>query len=285
MEGQDLAPEVEPGGEPESAMLLREPGGKRCRGVAGIAIRALIDLLDESATDGVVTMDVVRRIAGAVLSAQGPLSDYYAHWEEGCDSAFTMRRIERLRIDYIGRIITRPFSELLDDRDAGIDRKHLPQFFAAVRMIVGDEPFDGLRTRANHAAERHRTPEGMVAWEEFYRDDDVMQMFETIAVAIARSFRRFEPRRDWFLIIMNSSPSSISTSSNAFIPKKAEDKAVREFSEVQMTRMFQALFADFRVETFTPERKAAFVERWGSEPEKVFGPLFVNLLAMAQQAA
>jgi hypothetical protein len=253
--------------------------------VAGVAIRALIDLLDESATDGAVTMDVVRRIANAVLSARGPLSDYYANWENGCESAFAVRRIEQQRIDFIGRIITQPFAALLDDREAGMERKNLPQFFAAVRMIVGDEPFDGLRTRANEAAERHRTDEGMVAWDDFYRDFDVIQIFENMAVAIARSFRRFEPRKDWFLIIMNSSPSSVSTASNAFIPKKAEDKVTREFSESHMVRMFQALFSEFRLETFTPERKAVFMERWGSEPEKVFGPLWVSLLTMEQQLA
>jgi hypothetical protein len=276
MGAQNTAPVV----EPDSTILMREPGGKRCRGVAGVAVRALIDLLDESATDGAVTMDVVRRIANAVLSARGPLSDYYANWETGCESAFTLRRIERQRTDFIGRIVTQPFALLLDDRDAGIERKHLPQFFAAIRMIVGDEPYDGLRTRANEAAERHRTPEGAVAWEDFYRDFDVLQVFETIAVAVARSFRRFEPRKDWFLIIMNSSPSSVSTASNAFIPKRTEDKVTREFCEVQMARMFSALFSEFRLETFTPERKAVFMERWGSEPEKIFGPLFVSLLSL-----
>lgn len=279
MGAQESAPVI----EPNTALLMREPGGKRCRGVAGVAIRALIDLLDESATDGAVSMDVVRRVANAVLSARGPLSDYYANWETGCESAFALRRIEQQRIDFIGRIITQPFAALLDDRGSGMERKHLPQFFAAVRMIVGDEPFDGLRTRANEAAERHRTGEGMVAWDDFYRDFDVVQVFERVAVAIARSFRRFEPRKDWFLIIMNSSPSAVSTASNAFIPKKAEDKVTREFSEAHMVRMFQALFSEFRLETFTPDRKAAFMERWGSEPEKVFGPLFVSLLAMEQQ--
>lgn len=277
MGAQDAAPQV----ETDAAMLMREPGGKRCRGVAGVAVRALIDLLDESAVEGAVSMDVVRRIANAVLSARGPLSEYYANWEMGCDSAFTLRRIERQRTDFIGRILTQPFAALLDDPDSGIERKNLPQFFAAVRMIIGEEPFEKLRTRANEAAERHRTTESVVAWEDFYRDFDVLLIFETMAVAIARSFRRFEPRKDWFLIIMNSSPSSISTASNAFIPKKAEDKVTREFGDGHMSHMLLTLFSEFRLETFTPERKAAFMERWGSEPEKVFGPLFVSLLAMA----
>ena len=36
------AQEAVPVPEPDAAMLMREPGGKRCRGVAGVAIRALI---------------------------------------------------------------------------------------------------------------------------------------------------------------------------------------------------------------------------------------------------
>ncbi|CAA7615773.1 conserved hypothetical protein [Candidatus Terasakiella magnetica] len=277
---QDAAPMIEPG----AVILMREPGGKRCRGAAGVAINALIDLLDESATDGQVSMDVVRRVAAAVLSARGPLSDYYARWEEGCDASFTLRRIEKQRIDFIGRILTQPFAALFEDEDSGIDRKVLPQFFAAVHMIVGTEPFDALKARANLAAERHHTPEGMVAWDDFYRDFDVVQIFEHLAVAIARSFRRFEPRRDWFLIVMNSSPNSISTASNAFIPRKSEDKMTREFSEIHMCRMFRALFSEFRPETFPAERKEAFMERWGAEPEKVFGPLFVSLLGREMAA-
>lgn len=269
--------------EPIGAMMMREPGGKRCRSVAAVAILALTDLLEETSSDGTVTMEEVRRVAKAVLAARGPLGDHYAMWEDGCDAAFTLRRIERQRTDFIGRILTQPFSSFFDDKNSGIERKHLPQFFSAVRMIVGEEPFDVLRTRANKAAERHRTPEGMVAWSDFYADDDTKAVFEEVAVTMARSFRRFEPRKDWFLIIMNSSPSSVSTSSNAFIPKRPEDKVLREFSEAHMCRLFQALFARFRVETFSPERKAAFMERWGSEPEKVFGPLFVALLAMSQQ--
>jgi hypothetical protein len=278
MGAQETEPAIAAGG----TMVPREIGGKRCRSVAAVAIMALADLLDEAAVDGCVTMDDVRRVAKAVLGARGPLAEHYALWEDGCDSSFTMRRIEQQRSDFLGRIITRPFSDWFDDKNSGIERKHLPQFFAAMRMIIGEEPFDLLRSRANKAAKRHRTDEGMVAWAEFYADDDARAVFEEVLVTVARSFRRFEPRKDWFLIIMNSSPSSVSTASNAFIPKRPEDKVLREFSEAHMVRLFQALFASFRPDTFSPERKAAFVEKWGIEPEKVFGPLFVSLAEMAQ---
>ncbi|BAE49543.1 hypothetical protein amb0739 [Paramagnetospirillum magneticum AMB-1] len=278
MGAQEAGPSLQSGG----AMTHRELGGKRCRSVAAVAIMALTDILDEAAVDGSVTMDDVRRVAKAVLAARGPLSEHYALWEDGCDSSFSLRRIEQQRTDFMGRIIARPFSDCFDDKNSGIERKHLPQFFAAVRMIIGEEPFDLLRTRANKAAERHRTEDGTVAWAEFYADDEVRAVFEEVLVTMARSFRRFEPRKDWFLIIMNSSPSSVSTASNAFIPKRPEDKVLREFSEAHMVRLFQALFASCRPDTFSPERKAAFMEKWGSEPEKVFGSLFVNLAEMAQ---
>jgi hypothetical protein len=278
MGAQETEPVIETGG----AMGPRDAGGKRCRSVAAVAVLALTDILEESAVDGLVSMDDVRRVAKAVLAARGPLGEHYTMWEDGCDSAFSLRRIEQQRNDFMGRIITRPFSDCFDDKNSGIERKHLPQFFAAVHMIIGDEPFGALRERANKAAERHRTEDGLVNWPDFYADEQVRAILEEVLVTMARSFRRFEPRKDWFLIIMNSSPSCVSTASNAFIPKRPEDKVLREFSEAHMVRLFQALFASCRPDTFTTERKVAFMEKWGSEPEKVFGQLFVNLAELAQ---
>ena len=60
-----------------------------------------------------------------------------------------------------------------------------------------------------------------------------------------------------------------------YLPLDAVDRAQ------MLTRVgapdIDALFADMRPEAFDDARRAAFVERWGSEPEKIFGPLFVEL--------
>jgi hypothetical protein len=273
-----------PSAESVAEPAIQHDAGKKCRVTAGISVRAFLDLLEEASVDGLVSMDAARRIGAAILSARGPLAEHYSASENACDAAFTLQRIERQRVDFLGRLIAQPFSYLLDDQAAGIERKHLTQLFAAVRMMVGEETHEDLRHRAALAAERHRTPEAMVDWPAFYEDAEAMAVFEQVLVTIARSFRRFEPRKDWFLIVMNSNPSTVSVAPNVFIAKKPEDKVLREFSEAHMCRLFKALFATHRPETFDPARRKAFTEQWGTEPDKVFGPLFVELLALCNQA-
>lgn len=279
MGAQDLVPpsNSEAGGPAKSG------AGKRCRNSAAVAVRAFLDLLEESSSEGVVTIDTARRIANAIMSAGGPLSTHYVRAEAECDAAFALIRVEKQRVDLFGRLITQPFAHLLREERTGIERKHLPQFFAAVRMMLGEEIHDDLKARCVAVAEHHRTEEGPVAWDAFYADPDAQTVLEHVLVTIARSFRRFEPRKDWFLIVMNSNPSTISLGSNVFVAKKPEDKAVREFSEPNLCRLFKALFAQMRPEHFEAPRRKAFVEKWGSEPDKIFGNVFVELEMLGQQ--
>lgn len=262
---------------------LPPEGGRRCRTAVSVAVRALLDLIEESADNGQVSVEAVRRIGHAVISAQGPLSALYTQTQHNCQATFELQAIERKRTDFLGRIVTQPFAELFDDPKSGIERKHLPQLFAAIRMMVGEEVYEDLRTQAATAAERYRTPEGPVEWDAFYADPVTAAVREQVLVTMGRSFRRFEPRKDWFLIVMNSNPSSISLGSSVFIAKKPDDKAVREFTELNMCRLFRALFATVRPDAFDVAHRHAFTERWGSDPEKIFGVMFVELQALCLQ--
>lgn len=258
-------------------MATCSESGARCRRTANIALRAFIDLMQEAAVDGWVSLDAMRRIGAAVMDAGGPLAAAYTRTEAGCEATFAMLATERQRVDFLGRLVTARFAHLLDLPGSGIERKNLAQFFAAMRMVLGEDIFDTLKVQCAVLVEAHREAGGLVDWEAYYDDSEARQVVEQVLVTMARSFRRFEPRCDWFLIIMNSSPSSISLGSNAFVPKKAEDKVTRSFTEVHLYRLFDALFADMRPDMFDAPRRAAFIERWGTEPEKIFGPLFVEL--------
>ncbi len=272
------------GGQPGtgSAPLVAAPGS-RCRRTSGLVVRAFIGLLDEAAVDGRVEMADVRRVGAALMSAEGPLAAVYAQAEANCEKIFAAVATERHRGDRLGRLLVSTFSPLLDDPAAGLERKHLGQFFAAVRMIVGEQTYDELKARCFSIAEAHRTPDGLVDWKGFYRNPESRVVLERVLVTVARSFRRFDPRKDWFLILMNQSPTSTSLGSSAFVPKKRDDKSPGAFTEGHMCRLFKALFADMRPDSFDKLRRDAFIERWGVTPEDIFGPLFVELLRLDQR--
>lgn len=258
--------------------------GKRCRDVVGVAVRAFLGLLEEACEGGSVPIETARRIGNAVAGAGGPLADLYARAEQGCSTRFTMLRIESQRTDIFGRLVAEPFAHLLDDKANGIERKHLGQFFAALRMILGEDVHETMKARCAIIVAECRGPDGMTDWPAYFADPEARSILEQVLVTIARSFRRFEPRKDWFLIVMNSTPSSVSLGSSVFVQKRPEDKPQNEFSESHMCRLFNALFADMRPDTFDDSRRAAFAERWGLPPEKIFGGLFVDLQRLSQQS-
>ena len=107
-------------------------------------------------------------------------------------------------------------------------------------------------------------------------------MLESTLVAIARSFKRFAPRKDWFLIVMNNDPQAVSLGSNMFLPKKSDEKRDHEFGVLNFVSLFRALFATVRLSDFDHQRRARFLARYGAAPETVFGGLFIELTGIEQ---
>jgi hypothetical protein len=260
----------------------RQHGG-RCREVVALALRAFMDLVEKSATGETVSLDSLRRIAHAVGEADGALGEYYNRHSAGCGAVFELARIERQRTDFFGRAITQEFVHLFADPTAGIGRKNLPQFFLAVRMILGDEVHADYANHCTQIANEVRQGGEIVPWEMFYADPRIRAVVEDTLVAIAISFRRFEPRADWFLIVMNTDPQSVSLGASMFLPKPHGEKRDHEFAEANFVRLFKALFASVHPVDFDEVRRAAFVARYGNTPEVAFGHLFVALTEMEQQ--
>ncbi len=259
----------------------KPPPGGRCRQLTAVAIHALLDLVDEIAVDGKVDRKDIHRIAEAILAGEGPLATVYAHSEQKCTFAFHRAAIECQRKDAFGRLVVEPIATLLDQPD-GIERKRLGQFLAAIRMMVGEEAYEDLHEKAVRLANEHRDVEGIVDWDEFHAAPTAAEVLEHVLVSVANSFRRFDARRDWFLVVLNANPSAVSTASNAFVPLKPEDRAHFAFTEGHMARIFDALFASVRRETFTSDRLRLFGKRWSASPDKIFGPLFLEVARLHQ---
>ncbi len=174
---------------------------------------------------------------------------------------------DRRRTNYLGRLVTETFSRLLDCSDLCLNRGHLPRLLEAFRVILGEAPHDALSGRCAQIADGYRAANGFIDWEGYYADSQSWAALQTVLVAVARSFRRFEPRREWLLITM--APEG----------DMAED--LPRFGETQFLCLFQKLFAPMRPETFDESERMAFTERFGSPPDVLFAPVFAHLDEMA----
>ncbi|CAA7618341.1 hypothetical protein [Magnetospirillum sp. UT-4] len=256
--------------------------GAQCRKVSGVAVRVLLDLLRELAVDGKVALADAERVAEAVLGSEGPIATVYRNTGLGCEAAFSRVAIERQRHDALGRLIAEPLEPLLDV-PTGIERRRLGQLFLAIRMMLGEEEYEALRVRAAEMAKRHREA-GMVDWPAFHGDPEAALVREHVLVGIARSFKRFDARRDWFLVVLNATPSAVSLGSTAFTPLPPEERAKLAFTEGHMARVLDALFAALRIDTFDSTRLREFSKRWNMAPEKMLNPFFLELARLAMQA-
>lgn len=250
--------------------------GKRCKQIAETVLQVLLGLVDEVAVDGRFAVKDLHRIIEAIQTVGGPLPAIYTEAQKQCSIAFHRASIEGMRRYHLNRLITEPFVTLLD-RPEGIERNRLGQLFLAIRMMIGEEEHEGLRARADSLAEIHRGADGIVDWEEFHADPEAKLILENIQVGIANSFRRNDARRDWFLVVLNASPSAVSVGSTAFTPLKPEDRARFAFNESHMAHIFDPLFASVRRETFFGERLRVFSKRWNMAPDKLFAPLFLDI--------
>ncbi len=252
--------------------------GSHCRSTASLAIKAFAEALEEQAVGGRVSVSTIRRLSEVLSQVPGPLAAHYAIAEQTCVSNFAMQQMDLQRTNYVGRIAVKTFSHLLLDPSSGIGRKHLTPFFSALRMILGEEIHDSLQEKCAAVVAQLSETSGVTPWEEFYAHPEVVRITEIVLVSMAKALRRFEPRKDWLLIVMNSNPTSQSTGSTAFIARTGpSSKTVQGFNEANLMVLLDAMFSSVRPSAMNDEAKVAFRARWGLGVEEMFGPLFVEI--------
>jgi hypothetical protein len=252
--------------------------GNNCHLSAGLAIKAFATALQAQAINGQVPLPVILRLSEALSKEPGPLARHYATVERLCCSSFALQQMDRQRTNYVGRIAVKTFSHLMADPLSGIDRRHLGSFFSALRMILGEKVYSDLQETCRAIIATLPPQNGSIAWTAFYGHPDIVLILERIQVAVARTLRRFEPRKDWFLIVMNTNPTSQSLGSTAFVTKGGPaSKSVQDFSEANLMRLLEAMFANVRPAAMSDGDKAGFLNRWGVSVETVFGQLLVEI--------
>lgn len=241
--------------------------GSRCQQMAKMALGIALKRLETEAEGGVISLDQVRTVATRLSSDNALLAACCGKMARDCQADFSAQRFEVLRRNFLGRVVVKPLAALLDDPQNGIERGHLGQFFTALRMMMGNETYDQLASRAEQAALRHRGASGNVEWNGFYDDPDMAEVNETALVAMARAFSRFDVRQDWLLTIMNKTP-----------------KPGLRFERRHMYLLLSTLFAPQRIKLhFGIEAREKFVAKWGEAPEKLFGPVLTGMSGLGSE--
>jgi len=183
---------------------------------------------------------------------------------------------EQKRLNLFGRLMIHPMSPLFETGD--FDRDILPNVFSFLHLVLGDESemFGGQCTKIVAGLRDELGDE--FSWDAFYDDPEAKLIQWRTLVRIAASFKRWDVRRDWFIKLMQYTPSSVSVGQSAFVVKDTGDHEPAEpcvFTGRHFCQFFQAMFRPL-----TEIRRAdenGFRQEFGADPHHLIGEFLMHL--------
>ncbi|MGE5506516.1 MAG: hypothetical protein ACM31L_18985 [Actinomycetota bacterium] len=183
-------------------------------------------------------------------------------------------KLELKRTNAFGRLMVHPLTVLFE---AGIfERDILPNIFSFIHLVLGDEG-DVYGEHCQDIVQSLKDEMGdEFNWDAFYGDGRAKVIYWHTLVRIAHSFKRWELRKDWFIKLMQYTPTTVSLSSNAFVTREHDpNEEPRVFGEREFCQFFQALFAP--LQDLSGDDEALFRQEFGNDPHHLIGPFLVNL--------
>jgi len=245
---------------------MSDDASSELRRFAGRVVEAFILAVDRQYNGGPVGPDLLRK-AGAVFSVS-PLM------LEMADAAARNLASEEV-VDPYQRLLLSPLAELFQTGE--LSRDILPNYFNFIHLVMGDGQAALAEACAAIVAKMKTEPFPPFSWDDFLADQRARLVLWTVLLRIAESFRRFDPRRDWFMKLMQYDRQAVSLAANAFIPRpKAEDDSPKAiFGEDQFKLLFGALFVPMK--KLGPEEQAAFRKSFDQTVEAAFASIWTNL--------
>ncbi|MBT3556925.1 MAG: hypothetical protein HOC63_00680 [Rhodospirillales bacterium] len=124
------------------------------------------------------------------------------------------------RVNAFDRVLVKQFSHLLKDDEFvaknpdAISRRVLNGIFVAVRMVAGPDRIEQYEQDAYLVMQRVRDDmKDAFSWESVYADMRVKNMLNQLLVSMVPHFMKLETRLDWFLSVINSNLSEVSSTS------------------------------------------------------------------------
>ena len=177
------------------------------------------------------------------------------------------------RGDSFHRLMVHPLTELLESE--ALSRTLLPNYFNFLHLVLGDQQDVLAGQCAEILAELRQDPH--FTWDFFYDDPRAKAVLWGVLMRIAETFKRFEPRRDWFISLMQNRMHAVSIAPNAFVPlaHQEEDNKVT-FGKPQFDLLFGALFRPL-LRLSGPD-DSAFARLLGAPPARLVAPLVEKLV-------
>ena len=252
-------------------------GPRYMRRTTNSMLDALLQSVKKACSEQGLNWEVLHGIVEHLKSSPG-FDHFYDHAYEQLVEEIKEEELEQKRVYAFGRLMIHPLAPLL--RDGTFERSILPNVFSFFHLVLGDDAEIFNQTCLDIVARLKEKRGEDFTWLDFYDDIDAKMVQWRTLVRIAESFKRWDVRKDWFLNLMQYTPTTISTAQNAFVVKEhaAEERAEPHiFTNREFCLFFQALFSPLT--EIAAKDGAAFRAEFGSDPHHRIGPFLMHLAA------
>jgi len=249
-------------------------GPKFLRKTTNVVLDALLHAAENAYSGKPLTREVLHDIVeGLKISSQ--FEDFYRRAYRELLDVVDEEKLEQKRQNAFGRLMVHPISELLNK--GILSRDILPNIFQFFHLILGDEADEmGRRCHERVHEMRDELAENF-SWDAFYDDPQSKAVLWHTLLRIANSFKRWDVRKDWFMKLMQYTPSTVSTGSNSFVVREHDHSHDEPwvFGNHQFCAFFHALFSPLTDMDKADEK--AFREQFGTDPHHLLGQFLVHL--------
>jgi len=176
------------------------------------------------------------------------------------------------------RLLVSPLAEIIQSGE--LSRDYLPNYFNFIHVVMGDAQATLAKGCAEIVAALRAQPFPPFSWDDFLDDPRAQVVLWSVLAKIAESFKRFEPRKDWLIKLMQHEHQAVSLSVSVFLLPKGKQEGAsprRPFGDEDFELMFAALFGPLK--RLSQEEQQAFKTAFGKTADEVFAPLWRNLKA------
>ncbi|CAA7614185.1 hypothetical protein [Magnetospirillum sp. UT-4] len=211
-------------------------------------------------------------IAGLENSPQ--FDEFYRRAYDELVEIIENEKLESKRTNAFGRLIVHQIKPLLID--GTLDRAILPNIFSFLHLVLGDEAeIYGERCVELATATKAELDDDFT-WEAFYRDEQAKLILWHTLVRIAESFKRWDLRKDWFIKLMQYTPTTVSLGQSSFVVREVDrSEEPRVFGNREFCAFFHAMFHGLT--ELAPADDALFRKEFGTDPHHHIGQFLVHL--------
>ena len=257
---------------------MGDSGPLHLRRTTNVVLDALVQAVERAAAGRPLSLELLDSVV-AGLKTQSSFESFYQRAFDELREIVEAERSDRRRANAFGRLMVEPLREAFDQ--GRLDRALTPALFSFLHMVLGDEAEAMAARCAAIVDERRAERGGAFVWADFYGDAEARRLQWGALVQVARSFKRFELRKDWFVKLMQYRPTAVSLASNAFVPLDSDGPGEAVvFGDAEFVVLFRALFRPL-VE-IAPLEEPQFVRAFGAGVEDLVGPFLDQVEAVAR---